>query len=517
LAVIQLVRYGHPAGMSGSPLLARDSTAGAPAGTTAALADWAISAYRGVLPENVLARSALTLTDTVACALAGSGLAGGSVVAREIERLGGPPEATSLHSGELLPAPAAAFVNAVLANVADLDDNLLYHVHIACTIVPAAMAAAESVGASGAELLAALAIGYDVAARIALSHEAAGRVVSDPPELEIAWPAAYGHGGNTLGAATAAACLLGLDAAQLRHALGIAAYSAPLPSIARAVQLPRPPLQRYAAYGSMAWSGMMAARLAGAGLTADADVLDGPSGLWRMSGSERISPGFLSADSEQWWILESSYKREPACSWARPALRALRELLHSHPVGPPQIDRILVRTHLLSSAPMFLATKVGDYAGAQMSFPFAIAAVAAGLPEELWYDEEAIAGTSVRRLMPRVQIDPSEESTRAVWLQLRDGAWPRRVRGIPTEVQLFTAAGTWSARAEYGDGDPAPGCTFGPAEIAHKFARHARRRLGDQAHEIGRELLAAAQHPSAPALLEQIRRAADSRPDNGGA
>jgi 2-methylcitrate dehydratase PrpD len=455
---------------------------GPPPGTTKRLAEWLAEIGTSPLPEHVLEQGAIVLADTIACVHAGAGLAGGRIVSDVIESLGGHPEATSLVSGRRTSAAAAAFVNATAGNAADLDDNLLYHVHIASTIAASALAAAEAADASYETLLTAIVLGYEVAARIALSHEGIGRVVSPPPRLEIEWPPAFGHGGNALGAAVAACVVDGAASDILRDALGIAAYAAPVPSITKYAQLPTAPLNRYAAYGWMAWNGIVASRLAGAGLTGDRDVLDGPAGFWRMAGSTSVDPRLLCEGlGERWWILETSFKREAACTWARPAIEAVKRLIATVRPRVDQIERVVVRTHALSNTPMFRTTTPSGYGDAQMSLPFAVAAALAQVPEPAWYREEAIADPVVRALAERVSVEREEGATQAVYEQIRDESPLRRVSRLPTAVELHVAGRLHRATAEHGAGDPTPAHRFGADEVAAKFRAHAAERLGQEA------------------------------------
>lgn len=467
------------------------SVAPPPRGTTEGLAVWVSeTATRGV-PEAVLEQAAIVLTDTVACVHAGADLAGGRIVAEVIESFGGSDEATSLVTGRRTSGASAAFVNATAGNVADLDDNLLYHVHIASTVTAAALAAAEAAGAPYRALLTAIALGYEVAARIALSHEGIGRVVSPPPDLEVEWPPTFGHSGNALGAAAAAASILGLGPDALRDAIGIAAYAAPVPSIAKYTRLPSAPLNRYAAYGWMAWNGVVASRLAQAGLTGDREVLDGDAGFWQMAGSPTVDASALCDGlGTRWWILETSFKREAACTWARPAISAARHLAETVRPRLDEVERIVVRTHALSSTPMFLAAAPDEYGDAQMSFPFAVAAALAGLPEVEWYRREGIADPTVRDLAARVSIERDPAATAAVYEQIREGARPRRVRRLPTVVELQVRGRLHRAIAEYGSGDPVDDVRFGPDDVARKLRDHASPRLGDEgADRAARTLL----------------------------
>ena len=84
------------------------------------------------------------------------------------EKLGGRAQSHILGSKRKTSIPVAAFVNAELSSALDADEVLLNSSHQATAIVPGALAIAESLGSSGKELITAVAVGYDVAARIGL-------------------------------------------------------------------------------------------------------------------------------------------------------------------------------------------------------------------------------------------------------------------------------------------------------------------------------------------------------------
>src|SRR5262249_37717267 len=127
-------------------------------------------------------------------------------------------DATVLGTDVRLPAPQAALANGAAAHALEMDDT---HrggsIHLGASVFPAALAAAELVGASGDAVLRAAIAGYEVAARLAMAVR----------------PAAHYRRGfhptgtcGAFGAAAAAGLVLGLDEAQLAGALGIAGSQA---------------------------------------------------------------------------------------------------------------------------------------------------------------------------------------------------------------------------------------------------------------------------------------------------
>src|SRR6266478_3239916 len=130
---------------------------------------------------------------------------------------GGAPRASVIGSSLLLPAPKAAFLNALAARIHTFDDtHEAGPAHPGSAVVSAALAAAEQAGASGRTLLAAVLAGYEVSTRVSralgASHYDSGF-----------------HSTGTctpFGAAAAAARALGLDAAGTTAAIALAGEAA---------------------------------------------------------------------------------------------------------------------------------------------------------------------------------------------------------------------------------------------------------------------------------------------------
>ena len=106
----------------------------------------------------------------------------------------------------------AAFLNGALAHSLDFDDtHAAGSLHPGAPVIPAALAAGEMVGASGADVLAAIVAGYEMTCRIALALPAGEHY--DRGFHPTATCGAFG-------AAAAAARVFGLSAEQVEGALG---------------------------------------------------------------------------------------------------------------------------------------------------------------------------------------------------------------------------------------------------------------------------------------------------------
>ncbi len=179
---------------------------------------------------------------------------------------GGSPVATVLGKGFRTSAQNAALANGFLGHYEDYDDT---HngsgIHPASPIVPAALALGEQLHVSGRDLLAAYAIGVEVACRVGtlISHN-----FRDGAEN---W-----HITNTcgvLGAVAAAGRLLGLSRDQMVYAFAIAGTQA------MGVREVFGSMCKPFHAGKAAQNGTLAAMLAARGFTATDGIFEGPRGL----------------------------------------------------------------------------------------------------------------------------------------------------------------------------------------------------------------------------------------------
>lgn len=219
------------------------------------------------VPALVRARAVLHLLDAVGCAYAASALGEGTEPRTIALALGGAPESRLIGVAERVPAPAAALANGTLMHALDFDDTHPPSIcHITTVVAPAALAVAEAVGASGAELVTAYVAGCETVARIGAAADG---------EFHRRGFHATGVCG-VFGAAVATARLLRLDAEATTRALGIAGSFAPglLEFLGDGSSTKR------LHAGGAARNGVEAALLAAAGATGPAGVLDGRYGVF---------------------------------------------------------------------------------------------------------------------------------------------------------------------------------------------------------------------------------------------
>lgn len=286
-----------------------------------ALVDDILEAVAQEPPESALAVMRLSLIDWAACGLAGLGEPVARLTRALIEEEGGSPQATLLGGGQA-PARAAALVNGATSHALDYDDTHFAHIgHPSVAVIPAALAIAERERLGLDAMLRAALAGCEASVRFGLRF---GRAHYQVGYHQTATAGAFG-------ATVAAGQLLGLDRAEMRHALGLVSTRASgLKSQFGTMGKP------YNA-GIAAANGVEAALLAARGFVSNPEALEGVNGFvanHHCDGSSAQAEGFL--------MEGVSHKFHACCHGLHATLEALASLA---PLPPEQISRIVIRTH----------------------------------------------------------------------------------------------------------------------------------------------------------------------------
>jgi len=240
-------------------------------GVTAALSAFAAGIRLDALPPEVVSRSRFLLLDLVGNIVRARHDAESTASFLATTRAMGLASGNSGVFGDAARyTPAgAAFLNGALAHSLDFDDtHAAASLHPGAPVIPAALAAGEMTGASGADVLAAIIAGYEITCRVALALPAGEHY--DRGYHPTATCGAFG-------AAAAAARVLGLDADGVASALGTV-----LSQTAGSLQfLVNGAWTKRFQVGWAALNGLMAAKLASEGFKGAAEALEGKHGFMR--------------------------------------------------------------------------------------------------------------------------------------------------------------------------------------------------------------------------------------------
>jgi 2-methylcitrate dehydratase PrpD len=275
------------------------------------------------LPEAVREKLRCSLLHDLTCALAAH-----SEGARlwELVRGRGPAEATLLSEGGRVDAEHAAFVNAALMHARAQDDtHFAAKTHVGSAVVPAALALAEREGATGAELLAAIVVGCEVAAAVGerLAAATTARGFRASPVF------------GTLGAAAAGASLRGLDAEGAANAIAIASsFSGGL----NQTWIDGSSEYRFE-LGMAARNGVLASQLAEAGFRGAGHWYEGDAGFARAFADDdgAVEDWELGV---RWRSLDVTYKPYPVCAITQSPVQVAIDLARMHDLAPDDVAAI---------------------------------------------------------------------------------------------------------------------------------------------------------------------------------
>lgn len=371
------------------------------------------------------------ILDCLGVMLAGSAEPAARIIQTVADAEGGTPLCTVVGTGRRTGAVWAALCNGTAAHALDFDDtNFAMMGHPSAPVLSAALAAAELALADGRALVHAFLLGFEVETSLA--------EVLNPPHYERGWHATCTLG--TLGAAAAAAQLLGLDAIQVRTALAVAT------SQASGLKENFGTMTKPFHAGHAARSGVLAALLAREGWTASEQAIEGPQGFLRVLGAGKIELDALDRLGAPWKILTSgvAVKPYPSCACTHSIIDGTLELRRAHGLRPEQVAEITVGVNAI--VPKILIHS-DPRTGLQAKFSAEFAAAAALAEERVGlttFTDDTVQDARIRALMKRVRmvVDPAipGDLERHMWtrvtIRLADGrvlsVGPREVPGHPS-------------------------------------------------------------------------------------
>ena len=412
---------------------------------SAELARFASSLQYADIPESVRRRCEDLLLDCLASVLAGSTHRAVKSVAKFAQKMGPSDGNSEDYVNRRLTSPLfAAMVNAASAHVVEQDDVHNGSVfHPAAVVFPPALAVAQTIGASGEELIAASVAGYEVGIRVG---EFLGR-----SHYKICHTTGTA---GTVAAAVAVGRLLKLDPDRMLHAIGSAGTQAAglwefLRDAADSKQL-------HTAHAAAA--GLTAAYLAEDGFTGARRILEGVQGMAAGMSTDSDPAKLVDRLGTRWALAETSFKYHASCRHTHPAADALQAVMRDHALKASDIARVV--THVHQGAIDVLGPVVDPQTVHQSKFSMGtvLALIALRNSADLANFDLALADGQVAAFRDLVTMELDEEV---------DSAYPQRWIG---KVTVTTKDGkVYGGRVDEPKGDP--GNTLSRAEIEDKSLR----------------------------------------------
>ena len=451
------------------------------------------------LPPEVADSVGSRVLDVLGIAVAAAPLDTSRAARRWAHEQGGRPVASAVGLPTMTAAPTAAFVNGVLAHSLDYDDTHLPSVlHPSAAVVPAALAAAERAGATGAEVVRAVAIGLEVCVRLGMAgyDEAAGNSVF------------FEHGQHAtsicgaLGGAVAASLLDdrgGLpESERVVHALGVAASMAS--GIIEANRTGGTVKRMHC--GWAAHAAVSAADLVRHGVTGPPTVLEGRFGFFRAwlhdtGRIEAVTDGLGS----HWEVPRIFFKPYPANHFTHAVIDAAAAL-RGRGVTPERVASLVVGVPAANlrtvGEPIEVKRRPQTGYMAQFSAPYAVTVGllgGGGLGASLEdYDDRHVADPVRLDLMDRTTVEPDDECS---------AIFPRQ---FPAVVRATLTDGTeLEEKALTTRGGPERPLSYD--ELATKFRDNAARGLdGAGVERLAEACRGLADLPEVSSLLAPLTR-----------
>ena len=380
--------------------------------------------YSKLTPANRKSVKRLLL-DYLGVAVSGSQSESGVVARKFAAVAGGHPQSTLIGGSGKVPAMQAAFANAISSHSIELDDiDVLALFHFSPPVYSSSLATAEQVGASGKDLLVALAAGCEMMERLskAANSSLRNRGFHTTPTTGV------------FGATIAAAKLQGLEIGQIVSALGLAGASA-----SGLMEMYGPSMQKRFNPGPAARNGVTAATMAGLGFTGAATIFEGERGFLAAF-TDKNDPGQLVADLDKPYQLDIEFK---PYSCARPIHNAIDCALDIRRKHNPDLSRIK-SMHMARHpdwALYHLNKRPQTYHEAQVSLPYSVAvALTDGQALFAQYNDARLREPGLLRLIDMLEISSDSALPRGVscllTMTMDDG----------TQLRARATRGEWTTR-----------------------------------------------------------------------
>jgi 2-methylcitrate dehydratase PrpD len=290
----------------------------------------------------------------------------------------------------------AAWINGSVSHAVEFDDifrDAVYHP--GCPTIAAALAIAEDRAGSGADLLKAITIGYEISTRIGVAVQ--------PSHYR------FFHTTGTVGcfgsAAAAAALLQGSDNDVMRHALATAAtFASGLQQAFRSDAM-----TKALHAGHAAWVGVTAATGAAHGVTGALDILEGDAGF---GAAMSVNPKWDEATAElgeRYNIMAITQKNHGCCGHTFAAIDAMLEIRAQHQLDAAQIESVTVDTYktALDVTGNFQPRTAFE---AKFSLPYVVShALLHGAVRLGAFTEERLSDPAIRSLMAKTRLNNDTE------------------------------------------------------------------------------------------------------------
>ncbi len=410
------------------------------------LAEWAAEVkYEQLSPESIDSAKRF-LYDSLGCAFGGALTEDCRIVIDHLSEKNALGNCSVLVTGSKTHAEEASFLNSLMIRAMDYND--IYWKQDPShpsDIIPAALAICEQEGLSGKDLILGIVLAYELEMRL----------------CEFALPGIRERGWHhaTLTAYASplvAGRLLGLNADQIQHALGISASHHFTLGAAVAGKLT---MMKNTVDPMATRAGVEGALLAARGYTGSENVLDGKEGMFHCLGPDWDEEKLVGGLGDSWKISDCSMKAFPTEALTHTPITATLHLLREHDIQADDVKEIRIETIARAADILSDPSKYDPQSKetADHSLPYCIAAaIADRMVTPAQFKEEKIFDPKLREQLPKIKVIANEEFEKL---------FPKIQ---PVRVEIETTGGVvHERRIDVPKGDPRDPMT--ESDLADKF------------------------------------------------
>jgi len=330
--------------------------------------------------------------------------------------------------------PGAAFINGTLAHSLDFDDtHAAGSIHPSAPIVPAVFAAAEMVGASGRDVIAAIIAGYETQIRLSLALGPAEHYKRGFHPTATC---------GIFGAAAAAGCVLKMTSKQIVSAFGIA-----LSQSAGSMQfLHEGGWTKRSHVGQASMNGLIAAIMAREGFRGAIDPMEGKAGFLSIYSPNSDLTKAIKGLGEHWETMSIAIKPYPSCRYSHAPLDGIRKLMIDQNISANEVLNVSIGVSQTAwdiiGGPVEQKQNPRSIVDGQFSMPFC-AAVVIREGNMVWDNYSShINDVATLALCKKIETKIGEKA---------EAEFPRNMAG---SVKMTTARGEFETYVKVPKGEP---------------------------------------------------------------
>jgi 2-methylcitrate dehydratase PrpD len=442
-------------------------------GITQELARFALETSWEDLPPTIIHETKRVIMDSIGCVIGALTIDKGKMYAALGRRYGGPPDASILGTENKTSLSTAALVNGELMFTLDFH-TIMSGAHDGAYILPTLLAIAESVDASGKDLVLASALGFEISSRLAIAvgqHNATPRIPT--PGEPLYRP---GNAHSNLGAAAGASLLMKFDEEKMLHAMGMAGHLCQVMTKLRWGGGERSYGFKYGVPGFQSTGAVTAILLAEMGFTGDTTVLDDPKrGFPYFCGYTVWQPEKIMEEIGKTWFFTQGlhYKPYPCCGVFHGVLDCFYDIIEQNNLMPEEIESVKPNCMPgMYTGPNAIREIQSNISAAQFYPPylFSLAAHRVRIGPE-WHDKTTVRDPKIIKFMDKVTCNAGVPDP-----QMRTGSSPLNV---PNKCEVVARGKTFALELDRSQRRGTLGSERAPTDddIIGKFRHNAERIL----------------------------------------